>query len=90
MTELQDLRDFLKAWRESYGEAAGVHELCEGFPNRESFVSCWDVECDRDTWEAGMLRMLDEGIVGMMGFKYCWPEVAREDFRRWHLARKAS
>jgi hypothetical protein len=28
-----------------------------------------------------LLRLLDLGLVGMDGFKYCWPEVAKENRR---------
>jgi len=27
------------------------------------------------------IRLLDVGLVGMDGFKYCWPEVARENHK---------
>lgn len=34
----------------------------------------------RDEWF--MFTMLEQGLVGMDGFKYCWPEVAKENRRR--------
>ena len=32
--------------------------------------------------EAEMFYLLRIGLMGMDGFKYCWPEVARENRRR--------
>ena len=29
-----------------------------------------------------LIRLLDRGLVGMDGFKYCWPEEAKENMRR--------
>jgi hypothetical protein len=29
-----------------------------------------------------LIQLVDQGILGMDGFKYCWPEVATENRRR--------
>ncbi len=29
-----------------------------------------------------LIRLVDAGLLGMDGFKYCWPEVAKENYAR--------
>ena len=66
LPDLEELRSFLRGWKE-----ASLDDLSWGFPTKEDFEECAVLKCDKGTWEAAMLRMLDEGIVGMDGFKYC-------------------
>lgn len=78
MTANLDLfRNFLEGWKEAI-----LDDLTWGFPTREEFEECNEIQCEQSTWEIFMLKMLDEGLVGMDGFRYCWPEVAKENRRK--------
>jgi hypothetical protein len=35
-----------------------------------------------------LIELVDKGIVGMDGFKYCWPEEAKENRRRFLASRE--
>ena len=64
-----------------------MSERCELIEDEHRFV----VRCLEDQFSLGHIPQEDEskmfyllriGLVGMDGFKYCWPEVARENRRR--------
>lgn len=75
------LRDFLFTYRREHLPAT-LAQFAETFPTRQDLERRFQGVCNPDTWEIFMLQMLDEGIVGMDGFKYCWPEVASENRRK--------
>ncbi len=37
-----------------------------------------------------LIKMVDAGLLGMDGFKYCTPEVAKENWRRCHIEKEKS
>ncbi len=37
-----------------------------------------------------LIKMVDAGLLGMDGFKYCAPEVAKENWRRCHIEKEKS
>lgn len=68
------LENYLASWRFRYGATPDT------FPDERKMREA--TRMDKGTYEKEMLRLLDAGIVGMDGFRYCWPEVAKENRRR--------
>lgn len=82
-----DIKSFLSGYRDDDLSLAKLEEL--EFPTFEDFAQCFrdaaimprPYELNQGAFHLAMLQLIDEGVVGMDGFKYCWPEVARENRR---------
>lgn len=88
---LEDFWGILESWRETIDQQENaLLNLSEDPP--PTYLQIKDIyaevgeEISKSRYEELMYQAMQMGIVGMDGFKYCWPEVAKDILRRCRLA----
>jgi len=79
MDTASNVKNFLQGWRDTLAPDE------DSFPTMEQLMDCpWGYRPSRGRIEEELIRLVDEGFIGMDGFRYCWPQTARQNWRVCH------